>query len=451
MNEDLDIKNRVLYNQFKILAETAFAILNGHLDALPYETKQCITITEGGGGSEYIGYTPSFWGFIETYKYELAKTSEFISCIKTIEKDNSINKDIEITDFLIQFLIKLAREKEFFVADIKQYLDEVRKRKNELFKFNVDIFNQLYRIYEKYLYSDRQIIALAHLRGFELESDDLDLESFFKIKRMSGNELEKLWYDYPAISMFSKSSSIRMIKYCIITEQKNMADIRTEFDPIVTSLRLWNKGDVGYDTIYYFSKWNPHGGRISGGESIFFGHPPLILELTKIEEFKNFYNKIKKIKSTDYGFLSMAINRFNNTYERKRQEDKLIDFMIAFEALFMKETQELRHRLSVRIACFLKDGYVDRKDLCFKFKTIYDIRSEIVHGDPISQKYLKKLGVTSIFELVYEVEEHLRASIKKFIDLIDQDETYNHEEFLDRLDMYNVGSSECKPREMDRP
>jgi len=438
MKKVLAIQNQILYERFKNLADKSFDMLDNYSETLPYELKRCITITYGGGGSEFFGYTPCFWGFIERYKDELTILPEFALCIEAIQQDKSINKDIEIADFLIQFLTKLAREKEFFEVDIKRYLDEFHKRKNEMLRFNIDNFNKVYSRYEKYLYSDRQVIAFAPLRGFESESEDIDLGNFFKIRRMPADELTELWYDYYNLSTFSKSDSIRMIKFCIVTEQKSQADINTEFNSIITSLRLWKKGSVGYDTIYYLSKWSPLGGRISGSTSIFFGHPPVVLKSTEVEEFKNFYVKFNEVKISDYKFLDMAINRFNYAYERKRQEDKLVDYMIAFEALFMKETQELQHRLSVRIARFLEGEYDKRKDLFLDFKRIYDLRSKIVHGESINHKNLKKLKVESLSELISKVEEQLRESIKRFIDLIDQDVNYNHEEFLDKLDLNNV-------------
>lgn len=435
MKKALDIQNPILYERFKKLADKSFDMLDNYSETLPYELKHCITITDGGGGSEFIGYRSCFWGFIERYKDELTRLPEFVLCIEAIQQDNSSNKDIEIADFLIQFLTKLAREKEFSEVDIKRYLDEFHKRKNELFRFNIDNFNKVYSRYEKYLYSDRQVIAFAPLRGFESESEDLDLGNFFKIRRMPADELTELWYNYYNLSTFSKSDSIRMIKFCIVTEQKSQADINTEFNSIITSLRLWKKGSVGYDRIYYLSKWSPLGGRISGSTSIFFGHPPVVLTSTEVEEFKNFYEKLKEVKSADYPFLNMAINRFNYGYERKRWEDKFIDYMIAFDALFLKkgDKYKLKRKLSKRIARFLK-----REDLKSRFELIYDKRGKPVHGEPINSDDLKELEVGSFSDIISEIEELLRESIKKFIDLIDQEVGYDHEEFLDKLDLNNV-------------
>jgi hypothetical protein len=156
MKKVLAIQNQILYERFKNLADKSFDMLDNYSETLPYELKRCITITYGGGGSEFFGYTPCFWGFIERYKDELTILPEFALCIEAIQQDKSINKDIEIADFLIQFLTKLAREKEFFEVDIKRYLDEFHKRKNEMLRFNIDNFNKVYSRYEKYLYSPEQ-------------------------------------------------------------------------------------------------------------------------------------------------------------------------------------------------------------------------------------------------------------------------------------------------------
>lgn len=428
------MQNQIFYKLFKNLADASYTVLGNHLETLPYELKRCITITAGGGGSELIGYTPCFWGFIDGYKDELTKLPEFALCIETIQDVNDINKDIEIADFLIQFLIKLAREKEFFKVGIERYLDEFHERKKELFSFNIDSFNKVYSRYEKYLYSDRQFIAFAPILGFKLESNDLDLGDFFKIKRMSADELVELWYDYDVLSAFSKSDSIRMIKFCIVTEQKSQSDINTELNSIITSLRLWKKGDVGYDTIYYLSKWNPCGGRISGSTSIFFGNPPVVLKSVEVEEFKNFYKIFKEVKISDYPFLNIAINRFNYAYERKRQEDKLIDYMVAFEALFSEGSGDLRYKIPIRVAKLLETDFDKRKMIRNTMKAGYDARSYIVHGNTVVKDVKVKFDKdnskkTPLIEFVPMIEEYLRKCVKKFMRM-----GKNRDDILEEID-----------------
>ena len=428
------MRNQIFYKLFKNLADASFTALGNHLETLPYELKRCITITAGGGGSEFIGHTPCFGGFIDGYKDELTKLPEFALCIETIQHDKDINKDIDIADFLIQFLTKLAREKEFFEVGIKRYLDEFHERKKELFSFNIDSFNKVYSRYEKYLYSDRQFIAFAPIQGFELESEDLDLGDFFKIKRMSADELVELWYNYNVLPSFSESRSFRMIKFCIVTEQKSQLDINTELNSIITSLRLWKKGDVGYDTVYYLSKWNPWGGGIRGSTSIFFGNPPVVLKSAEVEEFKNFYENFREVKISDYPFLNIAINRFNYAYERKRQEDKLIDYMVAFEALFSEGSGDLRYKIPIRVAKLLETDFDQRKMIRNTMKAGYDARSNIVHGNTVVKDVKVKCVKDNskkipLIEFVPMVEEYLRKSIKKFMEIGN-----NKDDILEEID-----------------
>ena len=84
--------------------------------------------------------------------------------------------------------------------------------------------------------------------------------------------------------------------------------------------------------------------------------------------------------------LNIAISRFNYAYERNKLEDKLIDYMIAFEALFFKhgEIGEFRHKLAVRVARFLKQNYDERKEIMKRMMEFYDKRSAIVHGKKVN-------------------------------------------------------------------
>ena len=82
----------------------------------------------------------------------------------------------------------------------------------------------------------------------------------------------------------------------------------------------------------------------------------LAYTLNKMEkgEFVAFWNTIDKLDLERPATLSVAVRRFNYAYERHHLEDKLVDFMVAFEALFFKEGEfgEFRHKLSTRVARF---------------------------------------------------------------------------------------------------
>jgi len=79
---------------------------------------------------------------------------------------------------------------------------------------------------------------------------------------------------------------------------------------------------------------------------------------------------------------SMALRRFEMAYERWLAEDRLIDYWVALEALFLPDgpPQELRYRASLRVAWFVAQGPGEREEIFRQIRDSYDARSGIVHG-----------------------------------------------------------------------
>lgn len=98
----------------------------------------------------------------------------------------------------------------------------------------------------------------------------------------------------------------------------------------------------------------------------------------------------------------LAVRRFETTYEKLDQEDRLIDYWIALEALFGDGRSEIRYRISLRIANLLAVG-AERVEVFELAKKSYDARSKIVHG-------ARPKG--ALDELVRETEELLRTALR---------------------------------------
>lgn len=65
---------------------------------------------------------------------------------------------------------------------------------------------------------------------------------------------------------------------------------------------------------------------------------------------------------------------------------KIANYCTAFESLFSTDPQELSHKLSERIACFLESKEDSRISLYREIKKAYYIRSAVVHGSAPSKK-----------------------------------------------------------------
>lgn len=100
----------------------------------------------------------------------------------------------------------------------------------------------------------------------------------------------------------------------------------------------------------------------------------------EVEPFEKFF-KEHDLPSLDE--LKLAVAYFNKSYiEPHTTTDGLLDLMIALENLYLKGiSEELRFRLSTRIACLLGNSYEDKKHLYDFVKVAYRLRSKIVHGE----------------------------------------------------------------------
>jgi hypothetical protein len=92
--------------------------------------------------------------------------------------------------------------------------------------------------------------------------------------------------------------------------------------------------------------------------------------------------------------FALALRRFTSSYQRVSDEDRLIDYWVAFEALYAPDqTSELRFRVSLRIARLLGSTRDDRVSLFAAMRRSYDWRSHIVHGGgPPAGKKKRELG-----------------------------------------------------------
>jgi len=156
-------------------------------------------------------------------------------------------------------------------------------------------------------------------------------------------------------------------------------------------------------------------------------------------EKKRFRKFCEEYLSTEKdNFLRIAADRFKSAYERHNVEDQLIDFVIAFEALFLRHEAGLRSKLSQRVALYSDDNPMKRARLFKLVRDAYDIRSNLVHGGRKSkiEKILKKRDM-NLAAFVIEIEDLLRKCIKQY--MRENRMGIEKEEIIERLDLLSLG------------
>ena len=144
----------------------------------------------------------------------------------------------------------------------------------------------------------------------------------------------------------------------------------------------------------------------------------------EIEEAKRLYKILYKIlfelnqvglNSKDRKKLQIVIGRWIKSTANKDIEDKIIDLVIAFEALYLPDAGESTFKLAVRASWHLGSGKEDRKKLLTEFKELYKCRSAVVHGGELKESVTIEEDTVPMSELIKKSQDRCRESIEKIM------------------------------------
>lgn len=123
----------------------------------------------------------------------------------------------------------------------------------------------------------------------------------------------------------------------------------------------------------------------------------------------------------NHSFIEVALRRFSMAWERSLIEDRMIDLMIAAEALFLsgpgsrKDRGEMRFRLALRAACFVETAGMSRRETFGLMRDAYDVRSSVVHGGHMEEVNIIKKRSVSADVFTTAVGDVVRRAILKAI------------------------------------
>jgi len=170
----------------------------------------------------------------------------------------------------------------------------------------------------------------------------------------------------------------------------------------------------------------------SCSHTFYFREPDDINKSTLIEPTKNSFVPLESYEKSNYTLsdvekLKISLEKISRIYCEKdsliitfyylitslRDYEWISRFAMlttVIESIFSTDSQEISHKISERIAYFLEDTGIKRKEVYDKTKELYAIRSKIVHGSNVS-KYIGDISITKLEEL----EEIVYKSLNKII------------------------------------
>jgi hypothetical protein len=373
------------------------------------------------------------------YEKEILQLPEFVECAEYMNKNATIRRNFGILD-------KNKAPMEIILSTLRPFLTKYLSILDSL-TFDKKALNALYFEFERYFYAKIERYSVTSpLENFKCESDCIDLTEGLRIRRISSMEkseyLTSMQYSIGGPSAFGQLNVISL-KHVVETTYNHaketpmdMSSCRPRFEDAVNALRLFKSGAVDFNILRITPiSWQPHHGTYyssMGGYTRPIGQE-YVLQKSEVSLFKRLWKKYNEFRNKRAGlnsskYLNIAFRRFNLGIEEVDFEDKMIDYLISLEALLLPERDELKYRLSNRVAVLLGKGENETEEVRTIIAEAYDLRSDIVHGK--SPKEIK-IGEKAIpqGDFVSKVEEYVRKSIR-FSMVLSKD--YKNQETLTR-------------------
>ncbi|CAD6493100.1 MAG: hypothetical protein FFODKBPE_00423 [Candidatus Argoarchaeum ethanivorans] len=363
---------------------------------------------------KYLGY------FTENEKKEQLNFRSYFDqnshLFQSIELDELI--DILLSDQNYYEKIKEYENiEEKIIEIIKNFIIELYQKEQKI-TFNENELKNYVNELETYFRGNEVIIISRHpLDGFYSNVEKIELEKGLSIQQIPLNEREELFSGHFLYSF--NRNNILVNEYWLINEylykDRYINDyaifIEKEF---LKFLRIFKSGTIGMHQYQLKSKyWDPEyisiGGFISSSDTFVLDHGNYIIQEEEAQKFADLWRKYREIDLLRDRALNTAINRYNDYFTRKEVEDRLIDLMIAFEAIFLRETEkmELTFKLALRTAVFLEGKDIKRENLFEFIKRAYDVRSSIIHGSKTKDKIKVKKSLGAKESDEYTLHEFL--------------------------------------------
>lgn len=195
------------------------------------------------------------------------------------------------------------------------------------------------------------------------------------------NEYPSVWGNYPVSGLY--------VDLTFQVRDDNWPDKQAdeEFERLESLLRLFQPGNVAvrrHESV--FEKVNRRPWFNWGGDfskpvvRTDYPRPPYRLDREIIDPLVDLSNRYWENPVTALPKVALAISRFNSSYERRNLVDRLVDLVIAVEALFGDGGDSLAYKVAARCAYWLEPPGPDRWEIFDSVRRMYNQRSSAVHG-----------------------------------------------------------------------
>lgn len=411
----------------------------------PAKDKKWVLVREENNGEENKGKslecidTENLYRGISVAAHTVtADSSQSYIKLKEIDIMRSLS-DIECFWTRPECIVKTLLESAFIPSE--RYFDSI-KFLNKL--------NELTAIVENKNY---EITLVGRLHGVKLETDLIEIESNIFLQRLDINAinekqpnlLSELSQTGISIIDFSDSNVEIVIKdTCQLSSSvdeihQRQKDIKQNMDEklknVVMTIKLYCQNRIQIYPAKYSSLFPSGVIGFRSCEPMFISRK-VTLGDDDIKALKEYYLIVNNTINQD-SVLKSSFSRFIIGIDERIEEEKLVDFVIAWESILQtvngqSNKTELSYRFSLNgasISC-IADNNRKFTEMQKFMREVYNIRSTIVHGGKISDidKILNKINKNSLSELNNELAQLYQKTIS-WLSTLNKDERPYRKEF----------------------
>lgn len=426
------MKDKNLYNEIKSFCKDGIKHIAKLLatpgDCVPKKNIDNFRIVDNNTISHKQSTAVDWGRLIINQEKELQKIASYKHAIKSLNNHSIIGKQLNTLIGTREHRRRLG-DKELLRIFLTSLILESNKA-----VFDEQKFNTLYNKIEKFFYTNEfHFRYFAPISNFSMEPDKLELEDSLNIIKITKEEKEGLlstsnaFYSmFPTLAYKECAFEFLIDQSKIVGENNNLPKenfpeiTRSLFNKTCNALRLYKEGMIGFNHIWVENMdWGDFFGKSSyfshTGPTDLFGDKMTIFE-KEIPGFIDLWNKYQKIDSKDRKKIINSITRLGYGMERSRAEDRIVDYFIGLESLFLNDNNpELNFRLALYTAHWLGNNSDERKKIFQIITKGYEQRSKIVHGGSVKKDFKIDGQKVTIDKLAKDIEIYLREAAKKFV------------------------------------
>jgi hypothetical protein len=253
---------------------------------------------------------------------------------------------------------------------------------------------------------------IVPLYNFDSDAGLVTLHKSLRLRRVESDELENLM-----------AKLTRHVEpYLLLLEAKYVLEDRIghhsmkDVHDMIVALRMLKAGDFKILVAFHLHERD----RMSLGiyddiHKVSFSSNPYFLEKREIADSIELWKKMQDRTSKQY--LDFPLGKFMEAYDREGFDDKIVDYMVAFESLVFHhveggDTQRICTPMAIAISMLLGNSKDERDTIRKNMQDAYDVRSAKVHGYVKKPKGRKE----DIRQLSMQVEDYLRRALRRFVE-----------------------------------